>query len=100
MIVTICGSTKFKDEILLTAKQLTFEGLIVLLPLVYAHSGDSLTEKEKINLDKLHMKKIDMSELIIVVTVDGYFGESTKNEIIYALKNNKMVMFENYKREG
>jgi len=40
-IITICGSTRFKEKIMLVAKELTLEGNIVLLPLVFGHSGDS-----------------------------------------------------------
>lgn len=37
----------------------------------------------------MHFKKIDISDVIYVVNVNGYIGESTKKEIEYAksLKN-------------
>ena len=44
-------------------------------------------------LDKIHRKKIDISDAIYVVNIDGYIGDSTKNEIEYALKNGKEVIY-------
>ena len=44
-------------------------------------------------LDKIHRQKIDMSDEILVINVDGYIGESTKSEIEYALKNGKAVKY-------
>ena len=38
-IITLCGSTKFKDEILAWNKTLTLGSAIVLMPGVFAHSG-------------------------------------------------------------
>lgn len=94
-IVTICGSTKFKDDMMRVAKELTLENKIVLMPLVFAHKGDKITDKQKENLDKLHLSKIDLSDTVVIVTVDDYIGESTKNEIIYAIKKGKNVQYKN-----
>lgn len=84
MIITICGSTKFKTQILEVAKELTLKGHIVLSPLVFSGSGDRITEIDKIRLDALHLQKIKMSKAIFVVNVGGYIGESTENEITAA----------------
>ena len=89
MIITICGSTKFKDEMINTAKELTLNGIIVLMPFVFAHCGDSITDEQKLLLDKLHFQKIEMSDVIFVVNVNNYIGESTKREIEYAKKLGK-----------
>ena len=93
MIITICGSTKFRDEILATARVLTLGGQIVLAPFVFGHSGDEVTEVQKAMLDKLHFEKIDMSHAIYVVNPDGYVGESTANEIEYARAQGKAVIW-------
>lgn len=50
-IITLCGSTKFKDEILAWNRDLTLNGAIVLMPGVFAHSGDYITEQQKEELD-------------------------------------------------
>lgn len=96
MIVTICGSTKFKDQMFEVAKELTLEGHIVLMPLVFAHQGDIITEREKLMLDRLHQEKIGMSELVAIVAIDKYIGTSTRNEINYAVLHNKNIVMYNY----
>ena len=44
-------------------------------------------------LGKIHRKKIDVSDAIYVVNIDGYIGNSTKNEIEYAKNNGKEVIY-------
>ena len=83
-IITLCGSTKFKEEILAWNRVLTLEGAIVLMPGVFAHSGDYITDQEKEELDRLHKRKIAMSDAIVVVNPNGYIGNSTREEIGFA----------------
>ena len=47
----------------------------------------------KIRLDNLHKEKINMSDAIFVVNVDGYIGESTYGEIDWAQRMKKEVYF-------
>ena len=44
-------------------------------------------------LDGMHRQKIDMSDAIFVINVNGYIGESTKNEIEYAKSKNKEILY-------
>ena len=97
-VVTICGSTKFKDQMFDLAKKLTLSGEIVLMPLVFAHQGDQITEQQKIELDDLHKQKIDLSSAVAVVMVDGYIGESTRNEIEYAKSKQLPIAYYNFKK--
>jgi hypothetical protein len=94
-IITLCGSTKFKEQFLEEQKRLTLEGNIVISVGLFGHSGDSevWTENTKEMLDEMHKAKIDLADEIFVINVDGYVGESTKNEIEYAIKNNKKVSY-------
>ena len=48
-------------------------------------------EEEQVLLADLHYKKIDISDAIYVVNVDGYIGTSTKKEIEYAKSLNKEI---------
>lgn len=93
-VVTICGSTRFKNEILAANRELTLSGYIVLAPGVFAHSGDEITESQKYELDKLHFAKIDMSDWLYVVNVGGYIGASTRREINYAMNRNMLITFQ------
>ena len=92
-VVTLCGSTKHKNLFYEVAKALTLQDWIVLMPHVFAHSGDSISDEEKEMLDKLHKQKIDMSDGIFVICPDGYIGESTQSEIDYAISQHKAVFF-------
>ena len=94
MIITICGSTRFKDEIMAAAKDLTMQNHIVLAPFIFHHADEEdLTPELKIRLDNLHKEKINMSDAIFVVNKDGYIGESTYSEIDWANRMKKQIFF-------
>ena len=94
-VITLCGSTKFKDEFLKEQKRLTLEGNIVISVGLFGHSGDNevWSEGTKEMLDDMHKRKIDMADEIFVINKDGYIGQSTKSEIDYAIKTNKKVNY-------
>lgn len=94
-VITLCGSTKFKDEFFREQKRLTLEGNIVISVGLFDHSGDNevWTDNTKIMLDDMHKRKIDMADEIFVINKNGYIGESTKSEIEYAKKRNKKVNY-------
>lgn len=94
-IITLCGSTKFKEQYLEAQKRLTLEGNIVISVGLFGHSGDDevWTEGTKAMLDDMHKRKIDLADEIFVVNVDGYIGESTRSEIEYAKANGKVVKY-------
>ena len=94
-IITLCGSTKFKEQYLEAQKRLTLEGNIVISVGLFGHSGDDevWTEGTKLMLDDMHKRKIDLADEIFVVNVDGYIGESTRSEIEYAKANGKVVKY-------
>ena len=93
MIITLCGSTRFESTFTTMARVLTLEGNVVLTVNVFSHSGTKITEAEKIMLTEIHRKKIDMSDAIYVLNVNGYIGDATKDEIEYAKKNNKKIFY-------
>ena len=101
-VVTLCGSTKFKDEFLRVQKELTLKGNIVISVGLFGHSGDNevwenmdegTLTKTKEMLDDMHKRKIDMADEIFVINVDGYIGESTRSEIEYAKANGKAISY-------
>ena len=101
-VITLCGSTRFKNEFMEAQKKLTLAGNIVISVGLFGHSGDNevwegmsedtLTET-KIMLDDMHKRKIDMADEIFVINVGGYIGESTKSEIEYAKTTGKIVNY-------
>ena len=94
-VVTLCGSVRFKDSFDKINKELTLGGFVVLQPGVWEHEwlhkNENNAELTKKGLDGLHCEKILMSHAIIVINVNGYIGLSTKREIEYAKKNDKLV---------
>ena len=94
-VITLCGSTRFKEEFYQIQKELTLQGNIVISVGLFGHSGDNevWTEGTKEMLDDMHKRKIDMADEIFVINVDGYIGSSTKSEIEYAIKHNKKVNY-------
>lgn len=101
-VVTLCGSTRFKDVFFAAQKRLTLEGNIVISVGLFGHSGDSevwenmdegtLTRTKEM-LDDMHKRKIDMADSIFVINVGGYIGDSTRSEIAYATAHGKTVMY-------
>lgn len=81
-VITLCGSTRFKDAFLEAQKQLTLKGNIVISVGLFGHSGDNevWTEGTKEMLDDMHLRKIDMADEIYVINVDGYIGSSTDSK--------------------
>jgi hypothetical protein len=94
-VITLCGSTKFKDEFMYAQKELTLQGNIVISVGLFGHSGDNEVwhEGTKEMLDDMHRRKIDMADGIFVINKDGYIGESTQREIYYALSLGKEVRY-------
>lgn len=91
-VITLCGSTRFKDDFERINKELTLLGNIVISVGCFGHSGDTFTEEQKVMLDDIHKRKIDMSDAIYVINKDGYIGSSTRSEIEYARKHGKQVI--------
>ena len=94
-VITLCGSTRFKDAFMEAQKRLTLEGNIVISVGMFGHAGDQevWTEGTKEMLDDMHKRKIDMADEIYVINVGGYIGSSTQSEIEYARANGKQVLF-------
>ena len=94
-VITLCGSTRFKEQFVEVQKRLTLEGNIVISVGLFGHSGDNevWNEGTKVMLDRMHLAKIDLADEIFVINVDNYIGDSTRNEIAYAKSKGKRVNF-------
>ncbi len=101
-VITLCGSTRFKDAFMEAQKRLTLDGNIVISVGLFGHSGDSEVWENmdegtltatKTMLDDMHKRKIDMADEIFVINVGGYIGESTRSEIKYAEAQGKQVNY-------
>lgn len=93
-VITICGSFKFKEEIIKIAMQMELAGNVILTPIFPINDNkEVVTEEERILLGKMHKEKIKLSDAILVVNINNYIGNSTKSEIEYAKSLNKEVMY-------
>lgn len=92
-VVTLCGSLRFWDQIQEISERLELEQGYAVIGLVPHVLERDLTESEKALLGELHRTKIDLSDAIFVVNVDGYIGESVKSEIQYAKEKGKEILY-------
>jgi hypothetical protein len=103
-VTTLCGSTRFPDAFHLANMHLSLMGRIVISLGTYGHAdqptgaqfltsdGDE-SDEIKQRLDRLHYRKIDISDGIYVVNPGGYIGSSTRREIEYAHDHEKTVEY-------
>lgn len=93
-IITLCGSYKFKDEMAEVAEIMTLAGNCMLTPNeLTRESKDDYTEEEARMIDLMHKEKIRISDAILVVNAEKYIGKSTQNEIEFAEKLGKEILY-------
>ncbi len=101
-VITLCGSTRFRKEFETAQKQLTLAGIIVISVGLFGHAGDEevwegmdegAKTRTKTMLDDMHKRKIDMADGIFVINKDGYIGDSTRSEIVYAASRGKLIRY-------
>jgi len=94
-VVVMCGSSKFCDVMAVCAWLIEKEEQAItmglhLLPQWYAKDlpDDHLAEYEGVadQMDRLHLRKIDMADEVFIVNCKDYIGDSTKLELSYALE--------------
>ena len=58
-VITLCGSTRFKEEFIKAQKDLTLQGNIIISVGLFGHSGDNevWTDDTKEMLDDMHKRK-------------------------------------------
>lgn len=93
-VMTVCGSLKFKDEMMKIGMQLELAGNAVLLPIFPANEETAtFTEEELAILGRMHIEKIKLSDAIVGINVNNYIGTSTKYEIEFARSMKKEVLY-------
>jgi hypothetical protein len=100
MVVCLCGSTRFYEAFQRANCEETIAGRIVLSVGFYPHSSErahgqsvGCDDEQKKALDRLHLRKIDMADEVLVLNVGGYIGESTRREILHAVGTGKAVRY-------
>ena len=101
-IITICGDpVKQESEITYIAEQMTCHGeycvLTPVVPFVKRPGALGTTPNDVIHLNNAHRKKIDLSEAILAMDVNGTIDPILENWIKYAQNVHKQVLY--YSRE-
>lgn len=98
-IVTLCGSTKFKEDFLRLQEELTLSGFCVISVGIFEHAdhddtaNNPITSEMKKMIDEIQLQKIDLASRVMIVNRDDYIGESTKAQIEYAKKIGKPIFY-------
>ena len=105
-VITLCGSTKFKEEFMKVQKELTLKGNIVISVGLFGHSGDqevwenmdegTLT-KTKEMLDDMHKRKIDKKSnfrklWIARINAGARMNGTTYSKLIAGMKKANIVV--------
>lgn len=91
-VVVLCGSSKFKKEHREITKRLSLEGHVVLDAFNH-YDDEKITDEQLDILTKTKYKKIDMADILFVVNPGYYIEEQTKQEIEYAERKGKEVLY-------
>lgn len=99
-LICLCGSSRFVDIVAVIKWEMEKAGIIALgmhlLPLWYPGVNDHhQAEAEGVaeTLDALHLRKIDLCDVVFVVNPSDYIGDRTGAEIEYAMRIDKPVYF-------
>ena len=92
-IVTLCGSLKFENEMMIIAEKMALEGYCILTPVYPVLENVERTEEQLMKFKEEHFKRIELSDAILVVNVNNYIGNSTNLEIEYAKKLEKEIIY-------
>lgn len=93
-VITLCGSTKFKEQFEKANAHLTLQGNIVIsLGFFEQSDGIEITQEQAELFERIHIEKINMCDEIFVIDVNGYIGKSTRKEIDYAKQNGKVIRY-------
>lgn len=90
--LTICGSMRFQDAMPEIAFALETRYGFNALQCVY-DGGHGVAAEEKAALVMAHRRKIELSDAIYVVDIDGYIGKSVSEEIEFAKALGKEIIY-------
>jgi len=95
--ITLCGSNRFKMEIDMIEKCLIILEFTVFNFPSFHSEYVRLNDNQKSILETLlnvnHMKKIYLSDLVIIMNIDNYIGNLVNKEIKYCKKIKKEFIY-------
>jgi hypothetical protein len=96
MKLTLCGSLRFEPYWHEANKQLGLAGHICYSVMTFPSiEGDKTwyTPSQKWTLDLAHLAKIEESDGVVMLNIDGYLGESSLRELEWARMRQKKVFW-------
>jgi hypothetical protein len=98
-VITLCGSLRFINEMKVIQRRLVDKGFVCFMPEV--DSRKLLQEPVPISIfQSIHNEKMRQSDAILIVNVNGYIGDNTRDEIQYAHSIKKKVYYLNNTKDG
>ena len=98
-IVTLCGSSKQKDDFMYWQRELALRGYVVIPINVFLgleKTDYNVEDETKKMLCDIHFQKIRMADKVCFIRKpDCSIGEHTQREIEYSKKLGKQIMFVN-----
>ena len=82
--------SKRDDE---SCRKIVLDGYCVLTPVYPVLENIERTEEQLIKLKEAHFKRIELLDVILVVDINNYIGNSTNLEIDYAKKLGKEIIY-------
>ena len=96
MKLTLCGSLRFEPYWHEANKQLGLAGHICYSVMIFPSiEGDKTwyTPEQKWTLDLAHFAKIEESDGVVMLNIDGYLGESSLRELEWARMRGKLIFW-------
>ena len=90
--VTICASMRFEKEMQKIAFLLETRYNLNVLQCIYNIDKLDISEKDIVALENAHFRKIELSEAIYVVDIQGYIGNQVAKEIEFAKSLGKEII--------
>ena len=76
------------------AKELTLEGYNVSMPILFnADDIEALSNEDREFLNEIHKAKIANADLVYIINTHGYIGNTTQDEINWAIRLKKKIIY-------
>ena len=84
---------RFANEMQKIAWELEVNKKYLVIQCVYNIEKANISNSQIKNLNAIHFKKIDISDAVYIVNINGYIGPQVKKEIEYALSKGKEIIY-------
>lgn len=91
-VVTLCGSMRFAKQMEEIALELEIKHDWCVICPIFSFAAP-LNADEISKIANSHFQKIDIADIVYIVNIDGYIGESVSRELEYAKAHNKEIVY-------